>query len=275
MKNIQSYEEFIFENIPSFGYDGCQLQVGKSVISRDGFSGIIVSKESVNGRVQYRDHNGVIRICESQDLVEFDPINEDLTWWEVTKGILAADAIKAGSSLAGGGVLVAGYMFSGWRSSIANKIESIRKEDKFHELKDKAAGIADKFNGDPELTSMLGELAKYPYTDSLFTKGKREKSKADANNKERSRIMRDIAKYVKSKLTEDEKQYFAEINSILKDKPLTNEQGEKIEEDAMSDSNRMVGTGTYTPVSQADQNYGVNGYRSNSDSAGVDTIART
>jgi hypothetical protein len=272
MKNLKTYDQFLFEDVPSFGYDGCQLQVGKSVISRDGFSGIIVSKESVNGKVQYRDHNGVIRICESYDLVEYNTLNEaDLTWWEVAKGILAADAIRAGVALAGGGILVAGYMFANWRKSIANKIESIRRDQNFQELKDKAASIADKFNGDSELTTMLSQLAQYPYTDTLFTKGKREKSKAESNNRERSRIMREIAKYVKSKLNDDEKDYFTQINKILRDKPLTDEQGKKIEEDVMSDTNRMVGTGTYTPVSGGDQNFMVKAPSYNADSSGGDS----
>ena len=271
MKNLKTYEEYLFENSPIFGYDGCQLSVGKSVISFDGFSGIIVSKESVNGKVQYRDHKGIIRVCESHELVEFDPINEaDITWWEVAKGILAADAIKAGASLVGGGILVAGYMFSNWRKSIANKIEDIRKEEKFSDLKVKAASIADKFNGDAELTPMLSQLAQYPYVDPLFTKGKREKSKADSNNKERSRLMREIAKYVKSKLTEEEKDYFVEINKILKDKPLTDEQGKKIEEDVMSDTNRTVGTGTYTST-HSDSNFMVKSPSYNSDSSGGDS----
>jgi hypothetical protein len=275
MKNLQSYEEFLFEDSPVFGSDGNQLQVGKSVISKDGFSGIIISKENVNGMIQYRDHQGVIRISESVDLVEYDPINEDLTWWEVTKGILAADAIKAGVTLAGGGILVAGYLFAGWRKSIANKIETIRKETKFAWLKNEAAKIADKFNGDAELTNMLNQLAKYPYTDTLFMKGKREKTKADSTNKERSRLMRDISKYVKSKLTPEENKFFIEVNKILRDKPLTDEEGTKLEEDVVSDPSRTVGTGTSTAVSPADQNPGVKGYHNTGDSIGVDTIART
>lgn len=262
MKNLQSYEEFLFENTPIYGNDGSQLKVGKSVISRDGFSGIIVSKEAVNGKVQFRDHNGEIYICESQDLAEFDPINEDLTWWEVTKGILAADAIRVGAALAGGGILMAGYLFAGWRKSIANKMESIRREEKFKDLKDKAATIADKFNADPELTSLLSKLAQYPYTDTLFVKGKREKAKATETNKERSALMRTIAKYVKSKLTDEEKQYFTEINKILRDKPLTDEQGNKVEEDAVS--NGPIGTGTYTSTT-SDSNFMVGGGRDTTD----------
>jgi len=276
MKNLKTYEEFLLESSPIFGFDGCQLHVGKTVKSFDGFSGVIVSKETINGRVQYRDHKGIVRVCESLDLIEFDPINEaDITWWEVTKGILAADAIKAGVALAGGGIMVAGYLFSNWRKSIANKIDSIKRDQKYKDLKDKAANIADKFNSDVELTAKLSELSNYPYVDTLFIKGKREKSKADSNNKERSRIMREISKYVKSQLTDDEKQYFVEINKILRDKPLVDEEGKKIEEDVMSDTNRMVGTGTLTPVSPVDQNPGIQAGRSTDDSAGVDTLART
>lgn len=275
MKNLKSYDEFLFEDAPSFGFDGSQLKVGKSVISWDGYSGIIVSKESVNGKVQYRDHKGVVRVCESQELIESDFLNEaDLTWWEVTKGILAADLIKVGATLAGGGVLLAGYLFSNWRKSISNKIEKIRKDKAYEELKKESSKIADKFNGDPELTRLLGELAKYPYVDMTFGMGKRATSKAKDNNKERNRLMREIAKYVKSKLDPEEQKFFIEINKILRDKPLTDEQGNKIEEDLMGDPNRTVGTGTYTST-HSDSNFMVKAPYDNGDvSSGGDTFFR-
>jgi hypothetical protein len=274
MKNLKTYDDFLFEDSPIFAYDGSQLKVGKSVVSWDGYSGIIVSKESVNGKVQYRDHKGVVRVCESRELVEIEAINEDITWWEVTKGIRAADAIKAGATLAGGGILVAGYLFANWRKSVANKIEKIRKETKFQWLKNEAAKIADKFNGDPELTSKLAELAKYPYTDTTFLRGKREKAKASENNSNRQKLMREISKYVKSKLTDDEKKYFTEVNAILRDKPLTDESGKKLEEDVVSDPSRTVGTGTYTTTT-SDQNPGVKGTWNNGDaSSGGSTFFR-
>ena len=98
MKNLQTYDEFLFEESPMYAFDGTPLKVGKSVISFDGYSGIIVSKESVNGKVQYRDHKGVVRVVESYELIEDEILNEDaLAWWEVAKGILAADAIKVGA----------------------------------------------------------------------------------------------------------------------------------------------------------------------------------
>jgi len=274
MKNLQSYEEFIFEEMPCCGFDGTQLKVGSSVISFDGYSGIIISKESVNGHIQYRDHKGVIRISESCELIEFDPINEDLQWWEVTKGILAADAIKAGLVFAGGGLLAAGLLFTHWRSSIAKKIEKIQKDKKYAELKEEATKIADKFNSDEKLISMLKELEKYPYQDMTFVTGQRAYKKAKENNASRRNIMKDISKYVKSQLTPDEQKFFVEINDILRDKPLTDNTGNKVEEDVVSDPNRTVGTGTLTATS-SDTNYMVSAPTNTTDpSSGGDTFFR-
>lgn len=267
MKNLQTYEQYLLENWPSYSFDGQELKVGKSVKSFDGYSGIIVSKESVNGKVQYRDHKGVVRIVESYELTSDEILNEaDMTWWEVTKGILAADLIKVGLAFAGGGVLLAGVLFSNWRNSIANKIEKIKQDKKYTELKAQAQGIADKFNGDSDLTKMMQDLEQYPYQDTLYVKGKREKAKADATNKERNRLMREISKYVKSKLTPEEIPFFVEINKILRDKPLTDDQGNKVEEDVVSDPNRTVGTGTYTATS-SDSNFMVGGSRDTTDAS--------
>lgn len=213
-------------------------------------------------------------ISESYKPTDYSPINEDISIWHITKGIIAMDAIKAGVSFAGGGIFAAGSLDFNLRKPILNKIEAIARDEKYKDLKIKATSIADKFNGDPELTSYINDLNKFPYTDPLFTKGKREKSKAESNNIERNRIMRELSKYVKSKLTDEEKTYFVEINDLLKDVPVSDSKSVKVEEDAMSDSNRMVGTGTYTPVSPADQNYGVNTGRSSDDAIGVDSIAR-
>jgi hypothetical protein len=86
------------------------------------------------------------------------------------------------------------------------------------------------------------------------------------NNKMRGKIMRDVAKYVKSKLTDEEKTYFSDVNRILKDKPLTDEAGKKVEEDVNSDPNRTVGTGTYTST-HSDPNVMTPGYTNSTDSA--------
>lgn len=242
MKNLISYEDFLNEQSKSTGYDGSVLTTGSSVITFDGLSGVVISRDR-DGKVSFESENGEIHIRESSNLIEFDVMNEDLTWWEVTKGILAADAIKVGLQFAGGGVLLAGVLFLKWRNSIANKIEKIKKDERYAELKSHATKIADKFNNDSDLGRMLNNLAKYPYQDTSFIRGKREKSKADESNNTRKTLMRDIAKYVKSKLSPDEKKFFTEINSILRDRPLINDEGKKLEEEV-----RMVGTGTYTPT---------------------------
>jgi len=266
MKNLQSYEEFLIESTPSYTFDGCPVKVGDYVTSIDGFSGMIISREIVNGKVQFRDSSGVIHICEAKELILDDAINEDLQWWEVTKGILAADAIKTGMAIAGGGLILAAHLFVNWREKVASKLKDIKDKAKYAELRAKAEKVADKFNSDAELNSMLADLQKYPYADITFGVNGRKLEKAKANNKERSRLMREISKHVKSKLSPDEVEYFTEINKILRDKPLVSDEGTKLEEDAMTDPNRTVGTGTYTP-SHADQSPTVPGTFDTTDSA--------
>lgn len=273
MKNLLTYEEFLNEDTPNVAFDGCELRVGSYVVSPDGYSGMIISREVVNGVVSFRDNKGTIHICEASELVLDEPINEDLQWWEVTKGILAADAIKVGASLAGGGLIIAAHLFTRWREGIANKLQKLRADKAYSDLRAKADKIASKFNADSELTKMMSELQNYPYQDPTFAKGSRAKTKAIETNKMRNKVMRDIAKYVKSKLDPEEMEYFVEVNKILRDKPLVDAQGNKVEEDLQqladgtmdpnqsnqgsqinTDPNRTVGTGTYTPVRPADKN---------------------
>jgi hypothetical protein len=266
MKNLPTYEQYLVESTPTYTFDGCSLKVGDYVTSLDGFSGMIISREISNGKVQFRDNKGVIHICESKDLIFGDAINEDLQWWEVTKGILAADAIKVGAALAGGGLLLAAHLFVNWRQKVASKLQDIKNKEKYAQLRDKASKIADKFNTDSELNSMLADLQKYPYQDITFGVNGKKLEKAKAINKERNRLMRDIAKHVKTKLSPDEVEYFTEINKILRDKPLVSDDGKKLEEDVTTDPNRTVGTGTYTP-SHSDSNPTVSGYSNTTDSA--------
>ena len=224
MKNLKTYDQFLFEDMPSFGYDGCQLQVGKSVISRDGFSGIIVSKESVNGKVQYRDHNGIIRICESYCLFdsEFDEyINEgSLKWWEAIKGLFTVDALKTGLNVAGGAIQIAGYIFPEWKQSLFDKIEIVRRNPLYSKHLDKIFNIADVIENDPELKDKLKELVNIPIKDRYFATSKREEKKAiDYRNRKKSKL-KDIAIRMNDILDGESKKLLSDINQILKTKPI-------------------------------------------------------
>lgn len=262
MNHLPTYSDFILG--PPIAFDGNNLKVGQSIIAADGYSGIIVSREMVNGQVMFRDHLGVHHLVEAYDVIIDEAINEDLQWWEVTKGILAADAIKSGMAIAGGGLAVAALMFSNWFHNITSKMASARKDAK---LKAAAEAIATKFNEDAELNGMMKKLQQFPYMKPLMA-SKREAAKIAVNNKERSKLLREIAKYVKSKLTPEEMEFFIEVNKILKAQPLATNDGEKVEEDMQqmadavldpsssnagsainTDPNRTVGTGTYTPTS--------------------------
>jgi hypothetical protein len=270
MKYVPTFEQFVFTTDVPVAFDGSNLKVGGRVISADGYSGIIVSKENTDGKIVFRDHLGVHHLVESHELINDEPINEaEMQWWEITKGILAADAIVAGMAIAGGGLAVAAVMFSEWFHKISDKVQSMRKDAA---IKAKAQSIAVKFNEDQELNGMMKKLQQYPYMKPLLG-GKSVRNAAEKNNKERSKLLREISAYVKSKLTPEEIEFFVEINKVLRNKPLTNNDGEKVEEDLQQmadavldpsnsnaetslnkDPNRTVGTGTYTPVRNADQN---------------------
>jgi len=279
MNHLPTYSDFILG--PPIAFDGNNLKVGQSIVAADGFSGIIVSREMVNGQIMFRDHLGVHHLVEACDVVIDEDINEDLQWWEVTKGILAADAIKTGMAIAGGGLAVAALMFSHWFTGISQKMVLARKDAK---LKASAEAIATKFNDDAELNGLMTKLQQFPYMKPLMA-GKRESVKVAANNKERSKILRDMAKYVKSQLTPEEMEFFVEVNKMLKTKPLETNDGQKVEEDLQQmadavldpsnsnaessinkDPNRTVGTGTYTSTT-SDPNVKTKGIFKTTDSA--------
>ncbi len=264
MKNLRTYEEFLVESTSNYTFDGNSLKLGSSVITLDGYSGIIVSKENSSGSIVFRDSKGNKHVCESQYMISVDDseINESLQWWEVTKGVLASDMIKSGG-ISGGGISAGGSLFNNWQKGISSKLESIRKNEKFSSYRKIAEKVADKFNGDETLRGKLQELEKYPLTKSIFSTGKRKTESAKKINSERYRLMREIAKYVKGKLESDEVEYFSEINNLLKGENLPKLE----EENALSqmaditrdpaqvnaqhtsinnDPNRTVGTGTYT-----------------------------
>jgi len=279
MNHLPTYSDFILG--PPIAFDGTNLKVGQRIVAADGYSGIIISREMVNGQIMFRDHLGVHHLVESHNVVIDESINEDLQWWEVTKGILAADAIKTGMAIAGGGLAIAAVIFSQWFTGISQKMIAARKDAK---LKASAGAIATKFNDDPELNGFMTKLQQFPYMKPLMA-GKRESAKVAANNKERSKILREMAKYIKSKLTPEEMEFFVEVNKMLKTKPLETNDGQKVEEDLQQmadavldpsnsnaessinkDPNRTVGTGTYTSTA-SDPNVKTKGIYKNTDPA--------
>jgi hypothetical protein len=265
MRNLRTYEQFLVEATPNYTFDGCQLKVGDYVTSLDGYSGMIISKETSNGKVVFRDNKGVMHVCESQYMVLHDEMNEGLQWWEVTKGVLASDMIKAGD-ISGGGVRMGGSVFSNWRKGISSKMNEFKKSERFLEYKKVAEKLADKLNSDSDLKSKLDELSKYPSSSSMMPLGKRQSKNLSKGLTERSKLMREIAKYVRGKLDEDEVSYIQEINKILKGSPLVSEetgdvqnplaQTAEITRDPQTvnakntslntDPKRTLGTGTYT-----------------------------
>jgi hypothetical protein len=260
MKNLKTYEEFLNESIPSYSFDGNQIEVGSSVQSLDGFSGIIISKEISNGKVSFRDNKGIIHICESKDLI-IDDLNEGLKWWDIAKGIVASDAIKTGPNFKNGSILST-LISLAWRDKITNKIESIRNKPGYDEMKDVAFTLADKLSNDPRMYGLVNKLASHPRITTIFTPSQKEKIKAAKVNLERQQIIKDISSYINDSLTPEEKKFFDDINNLIK---IKNPESEEIEEDVTTDPNRTVGTGTYT-TTHSDPNVLTKGYSNTTDS---------
>jgi hypothetical protein len=78
--------------------------------------------------------------------------------------------------------------------------------------------------------------------------------------------MKSIANEVKGLLTKEESDFFVDLNDLLKNYPLGDDAGKKVEEDLMNDPNRTVGTGTYTST-HSDPNVLTGGYHNSTDSA--------
>jgi hypothetical protein len=202
----------------------------------------------------------VIHIQESSRVV-----CESLQWWQIAKGILAIDSIKVGNTFVGGGLNLASHLFTNWRKSINSKLESLKKDSNYPKYRELSNSISAKLNIDQKLNSLLGDLQKYPYTDPTFVMSSRSKKKIEQSNAERRKIMKSIANEVKDILTKEESDFFMEINNILKNYPLGDDGGKKLEED-INDPNRIVGTGTYTST-HSDPNVLTGGSHNSTDSA--------
>ena len=124
-------------------------------------------------------------------------------------------------TIAGGvvlGILGSIFAYKGLRAAkniggaiIDNSIHALtqykRKLEDEKEFKNKIKPVADRFANDTKLAAMYDELP--PYINSWS-------DKATKNNRKRRKAMNDIAKYIKSKLSEDEEWYFKEISQLLR-----------------------------------------------------------
>ena len=73
MNHLPTYSDFILG--PPIAFDGKNLKVGQSIVAADGYSGIIVSREMVNGQIMFRYHLGVHHLVEACDVVIDEAIN--------------------------------------------------------------------------------------------------------------------------------------------------------------------------------------------------------
>ena len=143
---------------------------------------------------------------------EVDAISDAATAFGETKKPMKEDMALVGNialgvvgGLAGLYALVKTTKFLGYVAgqglmALGNKLQSSAKTAARGRRKELIMGIIKKFEGDTELQSMYAALP--PYTP---------KTKNERNNQ-----MRKIAAYIKSKLSPEEMDYFADISSMLR-----------------------------------------------------------
>lgn len=129
-------------------------------------------------------------------------------------------ALGVAGGLAGLWVLVNG-------ATVAARLLGDAASELGSRLEDKAKAAAMKARREKRLESVKPLLAKFQNDTKLqsmyqalppFTTG----SKSDTQNKERAKQLQNIAKYIKSKLTPEEMDYFTDLSSMLRTGDLPN-----------------------------------------------------
>lgn len=122
----------------------------------------------------------------------------------VALGILGVVGLVKGLSVA---KRLAGETLDFAAGKALNKLNANIDARRKEELLSKIEPIADKFSNDEQLKAMY---------DSLPARIDSVSKQAVANNEKRNKQLRDIAKYIKSKLTEDEMEHFEDVSKFLR-----------------------------------------------------------
>lgn len=151
------------------------------------------------------------RRIPSLDEYENKNINESIEWWEITKGILAYDAIVLAIGVSGTILFTGGVLASMLVNKAKDWIKQ-RKDDKDNaKLQIKIKDIADKLEGDPEIKRIAQELTKVPFKNYPTTQAGKDKQKT------RKKLLSDMAALVKSKLSDEETVFLKDINKFIRD----------------------------------------------------------
>jgi hypothetical protein len=168
---------------------------------------------------------------------ESDDEEEEEDEDELSEDFMSALAIGTGAAVGlTGGLIGTLALISGVRKSIvaraAKKAADAKAEeeaayrkavaDKQKKYNDEIQSIANKFDDDKELASMFKTVPAYMRGSSV---------KASKNNKERTKQLTKIAKYVKSKLDSRELKAFTDISKAIRDKHSSVSEAAKVEDE--------------------------------------------
>lgn len=146
---------------------------------------------------------------EIRNTIKEQQLNEDLALvGNIALGV-AGGLVGLWALIKGGGAVLSGLGDTAEALSIAMEKKAkaaaaiARKDGRLETIKP----IIAKFENDAKLKDMYKALPEYSQSIA---------AKSQAQNAERAKQMQAIAKYIKSKLTPDEMQYFTDISAMLR-----------------------------------------------------------
>ena len=166
---LLKFNEFVNEDFGLCLYSstGKTLEIGDSILDKDGFSTIIISKDVNNGTISYKNSKGDIYIIESATIEEDTLIDNSnkLKWWELTRALVFIDYIKVGKHFRGGSIRISS-VFKAHKEAYKN-LDIYKALPDYKEHADILSSIITKCNTD-NIVSIGLELNKAPLIDLQF-----------------------------------------------------------------------------------------------------------
>lgn len=150
----------------------------------------------------------------NEDYNQHESVDESMEWWEITKGLLAYDAIYAAIGVGAVGLFVASIYLKKAVAPVIDWFKAKKDAKEKSEIQAKVEEIGNKIKNDPDIIRLAQELQDYPFKDLSF---KKHSLKDEEGQKMRKKLLSQLSDAVKRKLTKDELVFLKEINKFIRD----------------------------------------------------------
>jgi len=221
---LLKFNEFINEDfdICVCSQTGKTLEVGDPILGKDGYSTVIISKDTSNGTVSYKGSDGEIYIVESIEIEEDTLINPKsvLRWWELTRALVFIDYLKVGKHFRGGSIRISSE-FKAHKEAHKN-LDLYKSLPEYKEHENILSSIITKCNADNIIVIGL-ELNKYKLVDLQYCKTKTAIKIGKNQNSKRHQLILDLTFELLKLLSEDEVDFIQILVNVGRGKISENE----------------------------------------------------